>query len=109
LETIYKKVPSYISKKESKEDVYEIMQYLYKKLPIANAVYFDKNHNILFYQEVPGRTLTEIIEKKEKRILSQSLKKAALFLVKLHNLKPKSPFSKAFFPQSIGYTYIFKK
>ena len=97
------------SKKESKEDVYKIMQYLYKKLPIANAVYFDKNHNILFYKEIPGRTLTEIMEKKEKRILSQSLKKAALFLAKLHNLKPKSPFSNAFFPQSTGYTYIFKK
>jgi len=97
------------SKKESKEDVYKIMQYLYKKLPIANAVYFDKNHNILFYEEVPGRTLAEIIEKKEKRILSQSLKKAALFLAKLHNLKPKTPFSKAFFPQSTGYKNVFQK
>lgn len=102
--------------KKSEKSVWQIMKYLYYQdfnsgnLQIAKPLDYIADINLLLYEESPGVTLTEIIEKETKTIVEKNLKNTARWLVKLHNLDfIKKGFPKATFIGLDGYKNIFHK
>jgi len=103
-------------KDQSKKNVWEIMNFLYKKgfdrgkLTIAKPIDFLKDINLLLYEEADGLPFAFIIENGDYSQIEKDLKRIAQWLVKLHSLKiQKIKFKKAIFLQSKGYLKIFKK
>ena len=102
--------------KKSKKSIWQIMKYLYSrdfstgKLQIAKPLGYIADINLLLYEEAPGSTLTEIIEKENETIAKRILKNTARWLVKLHSLGFKQKqFPKAVFIGFTGYKNIFQK
>jgi thiamine kinase-like enzyme len=99
----------------TKKPVWQIMKYLYSNnfckggLRIPKALDFIPNANLLLYEEAPGITFTEVIERGDKKA-EKSLKDIAKWLAKLHGMDYKNRrFCKAVFLGSAGYRNIFRK
>lgn len=99
----------------TKKPVWQIMKYLYSnnfcqgKLRIPEALDFIPDINLLLYEEAPGNTFTEAIERGDKKT-EKSLKNIAEWLAKLHGMDYKNrKFCKAVFLGSAGYKIIFRK
>ena len=102
--------------KKSEKSVWQLMKYLYSndfsagELQIIRPLDYLADTNLLLYEEAPGFTLTEIIEKENKTITKRILKNIARWLVKLHSLNfEQKKFPKAIFIGQRGYKDIFRK
>lgn len=102
----------------SGKKTWQIMKYLYsqgfdkKPLSIAKPIKFIDEINLILYEEIPGQSLTEILQSKNTKMSMANfyLKRAAEWLSKLHSLPtPKKIIKKAFFLGSEEYEKAFNK
>lgn len=101
--------------KKSKRKVWEIMNFVYKssmearQKSTARPIDFLSRYNMLFYEEVPGTTLAQLIADNNVEEIKKALILAAQWLSRLHRLPVNSRIKKAFYPQANGYKILFKK
>lgn len=100
--------------KKSKKPAWQVMKYLYSHnfsngpLQIARPFDYIASVNLLLYQELPGFSLTQVIEREKDIVVEQNLKGAANWLAKLHRLEVSQNFPKAVFIDFESYKGIFK-
>jgi len=110
-----KKIRETSESKKSKKGVWEIMNFLYTspinvpQKTIARPIDFISQYNLLFYEEVPGTPLSQLMAENNKTEVKRALILAAQWLAKLHRIKFKTKIKKAFYPQTRGYKILFKQ
>jgi len=103
------------SAKNSKKKIWQIMNYIYnnsfhtQRKTTPRPIYFVSQHNLLFYDEVPGTPLSVLISQNDTTAVKKSLISAGQWLTQLHQLEIKKNFKKAFYPGTKGYKILFTK
>ena len=101
--------------KKSKRGVWKTMNFIYesplnnRQKTTARPIEFIAKYNLLFYDEVPGIPLAQLIEENNIAQIKKALVLAAKWLAELHRLPTNNKIQKAFYPQSKGYKILFTK
>ena len=111
------KIRGTASTKRSKINAWQVMNYVYNYhlnqglSNIARPIFLDRQNNILFYEEVPGILLADLMNRNEAKKLNKLLPSISKWLAKLHQLriKPADKIKKSFYPKAEGYQLLFSQ
>lgn len=102
--------------KTSKRPIWQIINHLYfngfgvNELRVTKPLAYLSDINLLLYEEAPGITLTELIEKQNEIKIGEALKTSVRWLAKLHDLNLKgTKIRKAQLVNLSDYKKLFRK